>query len=96
MAENPHIKVFNGQRGYVCCSLTPKEWRADYRVLPKQPGAPVFTRASFAVEAGNPGLQPAVEQAPLGTRVSSAAIESDAERLRSKEADCKGRDRQAR
>jgi len=27
--ENPHIKFFNGQRGYVRCTLTPEEWRAD-------------------------------------------------------------------
>ena len=87
VAENPHIKFFNGQRGHVRCRLTPEEWRADYRVLPfvKQPGAPVYTRASFVVEAGDPGLQPAVEQEPLGTRVSSAAIESDTERIRSQE-----------
>ncbi|HEX2741615.1 MAG TPA: alkaline phosphatase D family protein, partial [Rubrobacter sp.] len=97
VAENPHIKFFNGQRGYVRCRLTPEEWRADYRVLPfvKQPGAPIYTRKSFAVEAGNPGLHPAVEQEPLGTRVSSAAIESDAERIRAQEeADRKGRGRQ--
>jgi alkaline phosphatase D len=85
--ENPHIKFFNGQRGYVRCTLTPEEWRADYRVLPfvKQPGAPVYTRATFAVEAGNPGLQLATEQAPQGTRVSSALVESDAERIRAQE-----------
>ncbi len=99
VAENPHIKFFNGQRGYVRCRLTQEEWRADYRVLPfvKQPGAPIYTRASFAVEAGNPGLQPTVEQTPLGTRVSAAAIESDAERIRlQEEADRKGRGRQGR
>lgn len=94
VAENPHIKFFNGQRGYVRCRLTPEEWRADYRVLPfvKQPGAPIYTRASFAVEAGNPGLQPAAEQAPQGVKVSSAAIESDPERIKGQqEADSKGR-----
>ena len=87
VAENPHIKFFNGQRGYVRCTLTPEEWRADYRVLPfvKQPGAPAYTRASFAVEAGNPGLQIATEQAPRGTRVSAALVESDLERIRAQE-----------
>jgi len=86
-AENPHIKFFNGQRGYVRCRLTPEEWRADYRVLPfvKQPGAPVYTRASFAVEAGNPGLQQADTNAVQGTRVSSTAIESDAKRIEAQE-----------
>ena len=86
-AENPHIKFFNGQRGYVRCRLTSEEWRTDYRVLPfvKQPGAPVYTRASFVVEAGNPGIQPAAEQPVQGTRVSSAAIESDAKRIEAQE-----------
>ena len=86
-AENPHIKFFNGQRGYVCCRLTLEEWRTDYQVLPfvKQSGAPVYTRASFVVEAGNPGIQPAAEQPVQGTRVSSTAIESDAKRIGAQE-----------
>ena len=86
-AENPHIKFFNGQRGYVRCELSPETFRADYRVLPyvRQPGAPIYTRASFVVEAGNPGLQTADTQAPLGTRSSSTAVESDAERIRAQE-----------
>ena len=87
VAENPHIKFFNGQRGYVRCRLTPEEWRADYRVLPfvKQPGAPIYTRASFAIEAGNPGLQQVDANAVRGTRISAAAIESDAERIGAQE-----------
>jgi alkaline phosphatase D len=58
LAENPHIRFFNGQRGYVSCTLTPQLWRSDYRILPfvTQPGAEIYTRASFVTEAGNPGL----------------------------------------
>lgn len=61
LQENPHFKFFNAQRGYVSCSVTPDTWRADYRVVPfvTTPGAPVSTRASFATERENPGLQPA-------------------------------------
>jgi alkaline phosphatase D len=57
MAENPHIKFFNGQRGYVRCNLTPGRWQTDYRILAavSQPGAPISTRASFVVENGKPG-----------------------------------------
>jgi alkaline phosphatase D len=82
LEENPHIKFFNGQRGYVRCRLTPELWRTDYRVLPyvKEPGASMYTRASFAVEAGRPGLQQVSETA-VPTRASSL-IESDAERIR--------------
>ena len=82
--HNPHIKFFNGQRGYVRCTLTPTEWLADYRVLPyvKQPGATISTRATFKVTAGKPGLQLVAQPAPVGVRSSEAAIESDRERGR--------------
>ncbi|MDQ4129434.1 MAG: alkaline phosphatase D family protein [Actinomycetota bacterium] len=58
LAENPHIKFYNGRRGYVVNTLTPSEWRADYRALPfvTSRGAPVTTRASFLVEAGRAGV----------------------------------------
>jgi alkaline phosphatase D len=54
MAENPNVKFFNGERGYVSCEVTPKQWRADYQCVPyvDRPGAPLVTRASFLVEAG--------------------------------------------
>ena len=60
LAANPHLKLFNDQRGYVRRTVTPERWQADYRVVPyvSRPGAPVSTRASFVVEAGRPGLQP--------------------------------------
>jgi alkaline phosphatase D len=61
VAHNPHIKFFNGQRGYVRCALNRETWRSDYQVVPyvKRPGAPISTRRSFVIEAGNPGLQDA-------------------------------------
>jgi alkaline phosphatase D len=64
LAENPHIKFFNGQRGYVRCRLTQDAWQADYRVLPyvKEPGASIVTRASLVVEDGNPRIQTASEE----------------------------------
>ena len=96
VAENPHITFFNGQRGYVRCTITPEEWRADYRVVPyvSQPGSRVFTRASFVIESDNPGLQPAGTNPVQGTRVSTTAIESDSERIAAQErADVRGRRR---
>jgi alkaline phosphatase D len=61
LAENPHVRFFNGQRGYIRCTFTPERLTADFRVLEyvKQPGSPVSTRASLVVEAGRPGLQKA-------------------------------------
>lgn len=61
LAENPHIKYHNRQRGYVRCELTPATWRADFKVVDyvRVPGAPIRTDASFVVQAGRPGLVPA-------------------------------------
>ena len=59
LAENPAIRFFNGQRGYVRCDLTPEQCRADYQVLEyvTRPGSPISTRASFVVEDGRPGAE---------------------------------------
>jgi alkaline phosphatase D len=59
LAENPFVKFHNDQRGYVVCRVTPKELRADFRVVPfvTRRGAPIATRESFVVENGRPGAQ---------------------------------------
>jgi alkaline phosphatase D len=59
LSENPFVKFFNAQRGYVRCDVTPRQWRTDYRIVPyvTRPGAPIETRKSFVVEAGRPQLQ---------------------------------------
>jgi alkaline phosphatase D len=59
LAENPWVKYHNSERGYVRCEVTPQAMRADYRTVPyiTRPGAPLNTRASFAVESGRPQLQ---------------------------------------
>ncbi|MDG3004830.1 alkaline phosphatase D family protein [Paludisphaera mucosa] len=61
LAANPCVRFHNRQRGYVLCTLTPKSWVSDYRIVEKvkSPGAPAKTLKSFAVEAGKPGVQPA-------------------------------------
>jgi alkaline phosphatase D len=58
LAENPHIKLVDNQRGYVSTRIERDSLRADFKVVPyvSTPGAPVSTRASFVVEPGNPGL----------------------------------------
>lgn len=58
LAENPFVKFFNNERGYVRCEITPGAWRTDYRTVPyvSRPGAPLHTRASFVVESGRPRL----------------------------------------
>ncbi|MFG2328218.1 alkaline phosphatase D family protein [Streptomyces sp. NPDC048604] len=58
---NPHMKFYNGRRGYVTVELGAEQARADFRTVPRvtTPGAPIATAASFVTEAGNPGLRPA-------------------------------------
>ena len=57
MADNPFVKFYNAERGYVQCTLTPGQWRSDFQVVPyvTRPGAPLMTRASFVVESDRPG-----------------------------------------
>jgi alkaline phosphatase D len=61
LANNPHVKFYNGQRGYVSNTVTPGSWVADFKVLPRVtvPGENISTRASFVIEAGRPGAQSA-------------------------------------
>jgi alkaline phosphatase D len=61
MTANPHLKFYNGQRGYVTVELGQEAARADFRTVPyvTRPGAPVTTAASFVTAVGEPGLRPA-------------------------------------
>ena len=61
LKENPHVRFFNGQRGYLRCTVTSGRLTTDFRVLEyvKQPGSPVSTRARFVLEHGRPGIQKA-------------------------------------
>jgi alkaline phosphatase D len=57
--ENPHLKMYNGRRGYVMMTLTDAQCRADYRLVPyvTKPGAPVQTHSSWLVENSRRGVQ---------------------------------------
>ena len=59
LADNPFVKFYNAERGYVRCELTPESWTADYRVVPKvsEPTSEILTRASFVIESGKPGAE---------------------------------------
>ena len=67
--DNPHIKFFNDDRGYLLCTLTPELWTTDYRVVKavnSPTPQPAVTLATFVTEAGNPGAQR--DGAPLATQ----------------------------
>ena len=61
LAENPHIRFVNHQRGYVRNLVTPDLWIADFRVLDyvTTPGSPISTRGRFAIQDGRAGAVPA-------------------------------------
>ncbi len=61
LAENPFVKFYNGERGYVTCDVTPDRWTSHYRTVPyvSKPGAPIVTRRTFVVENGRAGAQQA-------------------------------------
>ena len=58
LGQDPHIKFFNGQRGYVRHVVKPDRWQADFQVLDKitAPDARATTRRSLVVENGRGGL----------------------------------------
>lgn len=59
VAENPHIKWHNRQRGYVMCSVDADNWNTEYRIVPyvTRPGAPIETPTKWLVTRGKPGIQ---------------------------------------
>ncbi|MEX2470137.1 MAG: alkaline phosphatase D family protein [Pseudohongiellaceae bacterium] len=61
LANNPHVKFYNAQRGYVSATVTPTHWRTDFKVLDRvtESGAPIRIRKSYVSEAGRPGVQEA-------------------------------------
>ena len=60
-AENACVRFHNRERGYVRCEVTPHAWRSDFVTVSDvtKPRAPTAVRATFVVEAGRPGAQPA-------------------------------------
>lgn len=62
LPDNPHTRFFDGAfRGYVRCDVTPQRWTSTFRVVDTVlvPGVPTRTLATFVVEDGRPGAQPA-------------------------------------
>jgi alkaline phosphatase D len=58
----PHIKLAETRwRGYVRCTVTPRQWRSDLETVDTiaRPEARLATLRSFVVEDGRPGPQPA-------------------------------------
>lgn len=55
---NSHVKFFDGvAHGYVRCTVTPEQWRSDYRAVDTvmMPRATIQTLKSFLIFNGEPG-----------------------------------------
>jgi len=61
VADNPHLKFINDQRGYILCEANRQGWRTDYKVLDtvRRPGGTLSIRQSFAVAPDEAKLQSA-------------------------------------
>jgi alkaline phosphatase D len=67
LPSNPHIKFFDGRhRGYALCTVTPTDWRTDFRAVQRVPSpiftvpsadVPVFDLASYGITAGTAGVR---------------------------------------
>jgi len=59
LANNPHVKFHNAQRGYIKATLDSDLWQSEFKVLPyiTRPDAEISTRARYVVEVGQPGAQ---------------------------------------
>ncbi|GGX66812.1 alkaline phosphatase D family protein [Streptomyces fructofermentans] len=60
LAANPHMKHYNGLRGYATVALGREAARVDFKTVPAVtvPGGGVSVAASFVCEVGEPGLKP--------------------------------------
>lgn len=59
MKANPHMKYFDGRRGYVRVDMGHERPQVDFRTVSAitTPGGGISTTASFVTEAGSPGLK---------------------------------------
>jgi alkaline phosphatase D len=60
-SANPHIRYHSARRGYIACTATAAQMRADFRILDRVTvaDAPIRTGGSLVVEAGRRGANPA-------------------------------------
>jgi alkaline phosphatase D len=57
--NNPHVRHFAGDNGYLFCEVGTDTWTAEYRTVMDvwDPASPVETTARFVVDAGDPEMR---------------------------------------
>lgn len=65
--NDPWEKFMNDDRGYVRCTVSPDQWRTDFRAVSSVTAPTSFVRtvATFITEAGDPGAERVSERHPL-------------------------------
>lgn len=60
LEANPHVRFYNGQRGYVTVTLSARRWQSEFRVVEAvtRPGSPIRTIARYGIEDGRAGAEP--------------------------------------
>ena len=84
MAESPHWKFIDNQRGYVVCDVDRSRMLSSLRVVDTiwATSATVRTAAEFVVEAGRPGIASVSQTPPALAARASGPIYQDAFPLR--------------
>ena len=56
-ADNPHVRYHSNRRGYIACTATASDMRADFMIIDKVsvPDLPSRVGGSLVVHAGRPG-----------------------------------------
>jgi alkaline phosphatase D len=77
LEHNPHMKFYDGRRGYVTVELDGEAMRTDYKTVAQitTPGAPLNLAASFVTPAGprdQPGAEAVVGAGPRRSRTHGA------------------------
>jgi len=57
--QNPFVRWYNSNRGYVSCTVTPEDWITKFQVTPyvDRLGSPLNTAATFRIESGRAGAE---------------------------------------
>jgi alkaline phosphatase D len=58
LAEQPYVKFFNSQRGFLRNTVTPEKWQVDFQVVDKvtAPDGRMATRKSLVIESGKSSI----------------------------------------
>jgi alkaline phosphatase D len=61
LERNPHLRFYNGLRGYTTVELGRRSARTEFKTVDRVtvPGAPLTVAGAFVTESGDPGLSPA-------------------------------------